>query len=124
MPDIRLDTTLIALADPTRRLVINALRKQPRRAGELVAMASISAPAMSRHLKILRQSGLIAEEDVENDARVRLYRLQPEAFADLQTWLDEVQSFWAGQLDAFKAHVEGKTVRPKGKRTKPKDQLK
>ena len=116
MSGIHLDTTLMALADPTRRLVINALRQRPRRAGELVALSDISAPAMSRHLKILRTSGLIAEEEVENDARVRLYRLQPEAFADLQGWLDEVQSFWAGQLDAFKAHVESKAAKPKGKR--------
>ncbi len=116
MPAVSLDTTLMALADPTRRLVINALRVQPRRAGELVAMTSISAPAMSRHLKILRTSGLIAEEDVESDARVRLYSLQPQAFADLQSWLDDVQSFWAGQLDAFKAHVESKSAKPKGKR--------
>lgn len=108
MPAISLDTTLMALADPTRRLVINALRQQPRRAGELVAMTTISAPAMSRHLKILRTSGLIAEQNVDHDARVRLYCLRPEAFVDLQGWLDEVQSFWAGQLDAFKLHVEGK----------------
>ncbi len=108
MPAISLDTTLMALADPTRRLVINALHQQPRRAGELVAMTSISAPAMSRHLKILRTCGLIAEQTVEHDARVRLYHLRPEAFVDLQGWLDEVQSFWADQLDAFKVHVEGK----------------
>lgn len=110
MPDISLDTTLMALADPTRRLVINALRQRPCRAGELVAMTDISAPAMSRHLKILRTSGLITEASVDNDARIRLYSLQPEAFVDLQGWLDEVQSFWAGQLDAFKAHVEGKAT--------------
>jgi DNA-binding transcriptional ArsR family regulator len=114
MSNVSLDTTLMALADPTRRLVINALRIKPRRAGELVAMTSISAPAMSRHLKVLRTSGLIAEENVETDARIRLYRLQPEAFNDLQGWLDEVQSFWAGQLDALKAHVEGKSKGPHG----------
>jgi DNA-binding transcriptional ArsR family regulator len=116
MPDAHLDRTLIALADPTRRQVIDLLRKSPRRAGELVAASSISAPAMSRHLRILRSSGLIEETEVPGDARIRLYRLRPEQFASLQSWLEEVRGFWAGQLDAFKAHVEGKTAKPKGKR--------
>jgi DNA-binding transcriptional ArsR family regulator len=116
MPGVDLDSTLIALADPTRRQVINALRQSPQRAGELTAAAAISAPAMSRHLRILRASGLIEETAVPGDARVRLYRLRPEAFAGLQSWLDEVQSFWAGQLDAFKTHVEAKPAAPKGKR--------
>lgn len=111
-----LDATLIALADPTRRQVVDLLRKSPRRAGELVAASSISAPAMSRHLRILRASGLIEETEVPGDARIRLYRLRPEQFANLQSWLEEVQGFWAGQLDAFKKHVERKTPKPKGKR--------
>jgi DNA-binding transcriptional ArsR family regulator len=107
-----LDRTLLALADPTRRQVVDMLRKAPCRAGELVAAASISAPAMSRHLRILKSSGLIEETHVEADARVRLYRLKPEPFLTLQSWLDEVQSFWAGQLDAFKAHAESKGRKP------------
>ncbi|MDO8288649.1 MAG: metalloregulator ArsR/SmtB family transcription factor [Parvibaculum sp.] len=116
MSAAQLDRTLIALADPTRRQVIDLLRKRPRRAGELVAASTISAPAMSRHLRILRASGLIEETEVPGDARVRLYRLRPEKFASLQSWLDEVQNFWAGQLDAFKAHVEDKTTKPKARR--------
>ncbi|HEY4345145.1 MAG TPA: metalloregulator ArsR/SmtB family transcription factor [Parvibaculum sp.] len=116
MTQANLDQTLIALADPTRRQVIELLRQGPRRAGELVASSTISAPAMSRHLRILRASGLIEETEVPGDARVRLYRLRPEQFANLQSWLEEVQGFWAGQLDAFKAHVERKTQKPKGGR--------
>jgi DNA-binding transcriptional ArsR family regulator len=116
-----LDRTLIALADPTRRQVIELLRRSPRRAGELVASSTISAPAMSRHLRILRASGLIEETEVPGDARIRLYRLRPEQFAGLQSWLEEVQGFWAGQLDAFKTHVEQKTARPASKTAgKPK----
>lgn len=118
MTQTSLDRTLIALADPTRRQVVELLRKRPRRAGELVAASSISAPAMSRHLRILRAGGLIEETDVPGDARVRLYRLRPEQFAGLQSWLEEVQGFWADQLDAFKAHVESKSRKPKDR---PKD---
>ena len=105
-----LDTTLAALADPTRRQVVELLRERPRRAGELAAACAMSGPAMSRHLRVLRVSGLVKvdveEEQVEQDARLRVYRLRPEPFADLQAWLDQMQAFWTDQLEAFKAHVE------------------
>jgi DNA-binding transcriptional ArsR family regulator len=101
-----LDATLAALAEPTRRQVVELLRERPRRAGELAAAAEMSGPAMSRHLRVLRASGLVEEERVERDARVRVYRLRPEPFVALQEWLDQVQAFWTDQLGAFKAHVE------------------
>src|SRR6266705_1689392 len=105
-----LDTTLAALADPTRRQVDELLRERPRRAGELAAACAMSGPAMSRHLRVLRASGLVKvnveEEQVEQDARLRVYRLRPEPFVDLQVWLEQVQAFWTDQLEAFKAHVE------------------
>jgi DNA-binding transcriptional ArsR family regulator len=101
-----LDITLTALADPTRRRVVELLRERPRRAGELAAASRMSGPAMSRHLRVLRTSGLVEEERTDRDARVRVYRLRPEPFLALQTWLDQVQAFWTDQLDAFKAHVE------------------
>jgi DNA-binding transcriptional ArsR family regulator len=106
MLETDLDRTLAALADPTRRRVVDALRRRPQRAGELAASFDMSAPAMSRHLRVLRQTGLVAEEGLDDDARVRVYRLRPERFAALRTWLDEVEEFWADQLSAFKAHVE------------------
>jgi DNA-binding transcriptional ArsR family regulator len=105
-----LDTTLAALADPTRRHVVELLRERPRRAGELAAACVMSGPAMSRHLRVLRASGLVrvdvAEEVGGQDARLRVYSLRPEPFVDLQAWLEQVQAFWSGQLEAFKAHVE------------------
>ena len=105
-----LDTTLAALADPTRRQVVELLRERPRRAGELAESCLMSGPAMSRHLRMLRASGLVEveveEERVAHDARLRIYRLRPEPFVALQAWLDQVQSFWTEQLDAFKAHAE------------------
>lgn len=103
-----LDETLAALADPTRRRVVDLLRVRPRRAGELADESDVSPPAMSRHLRVLRRRGLIEEERVEDDARIRLYKLRPGPFRDLQAWLDEVGEFWGDQLDAFKAHAERK----------------
>lgn len=100
-----LDRTLAALADPTRRRVVELLRERPRRAGELAAAFRTSAPAMSRHLRVLRTRGLVVEERVDDDARVRVYRLRRERFDALQGWLGELQSFWSDQLDAFGAHV-------------------
>ncbi len=108
-----LDTTLAALADPTRRGVVDLLRRRPRPAGELAAAFELSAPAMSRHLRVLRTRGLIEDERVDHDARLRVYKLRPEPFRDLHEWLDEVEAFWTDQLSAFKAHAEGK--RRKGK---------
>jgi len=101
-----LDDTLAALADPTRRRVIDLLRSKPRRAGELADAISMSAPAMSRHLRVLRKSGLVDEDGLDDDARVRVYRLRPERFAELRRWLDEVEGFWIDQLDAFARHAE------------------
>ena len=104
----RLDATLAALADPTRRRVVDLLRQGPRRAGELAATFDASAPAMSRHLRVLRASGLVEADMDDADARLRVYRLVPEQFAALQAWLDQVQAFWSEQLGAFKAHAERK----------------
>jgi DNA-binding transcriptional ArsR family regulator len=102
----RVDRTFTALADPSRRAVIDLLRKSPRRASDIARALSLSRPAMSRHLRVLRRSGLVEEEGVDHDARVRVYRLRREPFTDLRGWLDGVEAFWADQLAAFKAHAE------------------
>jgi DNA-binding transcriptional ArsR family regulator len=107
-----LDRTLLALADPTRRGVVDLLRKRPRRAGELAELLSMTRPAMSRHLRLLRKTGLVSESEPEHDARVRLYRLEREPFSELRDWLDEVEAFWGEQLQAFKDHAE-KRVKPR-----------
>jgi DNA-binding transcriptional ArsR family regulator len=100
------DTTLAALADPTRRRIVELLRERPRRAGELAAQFDVTAPAVSRHLRVLRRSGLVDERGVDADARVRVYHLRREPLAALGAWLDQVQAFWTDQLTAFKEHVE------------------
>jgi DNA-binding transcriptional ArsR family regulator len=101
-----LDRILSALADPTRRGVVDLLRKKPRRAGELASSFEMSAPAMSRHLRVLRTSGLVEEDHQGEDARIRLYRLKPEPFKELRRWVEETEAFWAKQLDAFKEYAE------------------
>ena len=101
-----LDATFAALAEPTRRRVIELLRERPRRASELAAAAGASGPAMSRHLRVLRTTGLVSEERVAHDARVHVYRLRQEPFDALGTWLADVQAFWTDQLDSYRAHVE------------------
>jgi DNA-binding transcriptional ArsR family regulator len=103
-----LDATLSALADPTRRRVVDLLRSRPHRAGELAAAFEVSAPAISRHLRVLRTQGLIEEQPSSDDARVRVYRLRPERFRDLQSWLAQVEAFWGEQLESFKAVAERK----------------
>jgi DNA-binding transcriptional ArsR family regulator len=102
-----LDRTLAALADPERRRTIELLREGPRRAGDLAQAIGLPAPAMSRHLRVLRQSGLVEESHPEFDARVRIYSLRPEPMAELRGWLDETDSLWVEQLSSFKKHVEG-----------------
>lgn len=97
-----------ALADPTRRRVLELLSERPRRAGELAAAAKTSAPVMSRHLRILLESGFVADERVPDDARARVFRLRREPIGDLQAWLDQLEAHWNEQLRSFKRHVEGK----------------
>jgi DNA-binding transcriptional ArsR family regulator len=101
-----LDAAFSALADPTRREVVKALLKQPRRAGELAEIVSMSPPALSRHLRVLRRAGVVVEQGVEHDARLRIYSLSPSAFDPFRAWLDEVENLWHEQLRAFKAHAE------------------
>ncbi|HEY8432762.1 MAG TPA: metalloregulator ArsR/SmtB family transcription factor [Sandaracinaceae bacterium] len=113
-----LDRTLAALADPHRRHAIDLLRERPRAAGELASALGLTPPAMSRHLRVLRQAQLVEEERREDDARVRVYRLRRDRFDDLRAWIDEVESFWADQLGAFKEHAERTRGAKKGKKKK------
>ncbi len=101
-----LDGTFTALADPVRRRVVELLRERPRRASELADGAGTSRAAMSRHLRVLRHSGLVEVDMPEHDARGREYRLRAERFVALQAWLDQVQAFWSEQLGAFAEHAE------------------
>lgn len=102
------DAALAALADPHRRSVVDLLRERPHRAGELADALGLPAPTMSRHLRTLKDCGLVEEAHPAFDARVRIYTLKSGAMKDLRLWLDETEKLWSDQLTSFKAHVERK----------------
>src|SRR4249920_3314663 len=118
----QIDDTLIALADPVRRGIVELLKIQPRRDGELATLLELNGPAMSKHLKVLRDRHLIEEERPAEDARVRVYRLRPERLEELKDWLSDVGAFWNDQLASFKAAADAAARRstpndpPKGRR--------
>jgi DNA-binding transcriptional ArsR family regulator len=95
-----------ALADPTRRAVVETLASGPRRAGELAAAAGTSPPTMSRHLRVLLDVGLVVDERPASDARTRVFRLRPESMSAVQAWLDQIQAHWDEQLASFKDHIQ------------------
>jgi DNA-binding transcriptional ArsR family regulator len=100
-----------ALSDATRRQIVLLLGPGPQRAGELAAAAGVSAPAMSRHLRVLLAAGIVTDERTAADARARVFRLRPQSLTALQAWLDQLQAHWDDQLASFKRHVEGKDSR-------------
>jgi len=106
--ELELTPLLQALADPTRLGVVELLSSGPRRAGELAEASGLSAPAMSKHLRVLLQAGIVGDERPPEDARVRLFRLRPESVVALRAWLDQLQAHWDEQLGSFKRHVEKK----------------
>jgi DNA-binding transcriptional ArsR family regulator len=108
MVNDQVDRFFEVLADPTRRQVVRLLGEGPQRAGRLAAATGVSSPAMSRHLRILLSAGLVTDERVAEDARVRVFRLRPEPVVAVQAWLDQVQAHWQENLGAFKRHVEDK----------------
>ncbi|HEY4943828.1 MAG TPA: metalloregulator ArsR/SmtB family transcription factor [Rhizomicrobium sp.] len=93
-------TALEALADPTRRKVFERLRRGPSPVGRLASGMPVSRPAVSQHLRVLKEAGLVTEEQ---DGTRRIYRIDPKGLGQLRAWLDQ---FWESALDAFKAEVE------------------
>jgi DNA-binding transcriptional ArsR family regulator len=103
---VPLDDTLAALADPVRRRTVELLAQRPRRAGELASELGTTPSALSKHLRVLRQRGLVTETHPDFDARVRIYMLRSAPMTELRTWLDIAERGWAEQLTAFAAHLE------------------
>jgi DNA-binding transcriptional ArsR family regulator len=102
------DRIFAALADPQRRRAVELLGQRPRRAGELAGALDLPAPALSRHLRIMKAAGLVEESHPEFDARVRIYALKDGAMTELKEWLSATERMWTTELGAFKAHVEKK----------------
>jgi DNA-binding transcriptional ArsR family regulator len=106
---LSVDKLFDALADSTRRSVVELLGSGPRRAGELAAAAGTSPSTMSRHLRVLLDAGVVADERPGSDARTRVFRLRPESMTAVRAWLDQIQAHWDEQLVSFKRHVERRT---------------
>jgi DNA-binding transcriptional ArsR family regulator len=99
------DAALAALADPLRRRTIELLARRPYRAGELAGALGVTPPTMSKHLRILRQGGLVTDTQPSFDTRIRVYKLRQGRFSDLRRWLDDTEQGWTEQLEAFAAHI-------------------
>lgn len=97
-----MDAVLHALADESRRTVLEALRAGPASAGELAALLPIARPGVSRHLRVLREAGLV---EVEQQAQFRRYSLRPEPLAEVDGWLSRYRSLWEHRLDALHTEV-------------------
>jgi DNA-binding transcriptional ArsR family regulator len=107
--------SLLAIADPTRRRIVELLAVRERTAGELVQEFEISAPAISQHLNILRQAGLVT---TRAEGQSRIQALNPDGFDGLEAWLEKTRSVWSRRLDALERalRAEDQTNKPKSKR--------
>ncbi len=104
-----MDTVLQALADPGRRALLEILRDHPASAGELAEALPIARPGVSRHLRVMRDAGLV---DVRQDAQRRIYSLRPEAFVEVDEWLAPYRALWHNRIDALHTEIA------RGKRTR------
>ena len=94
--------SLAAIADPTRRRIVELLARRERTAGELVAAFDLSAPAISQHLNVLREAGLVC---TRADGQTRIQSLNPKGLDELDAWLERTRSFWSKNLDALEREL-------------------
>lgn len=98
---------LEVIAEPTRRRILDAVRDHERSVTELVDAVGMHQPGVSRHLKVLRDAGLV---DVRRDAQRRLYRLRPEPLMELDEWLEPYRAQWANRLDSLERHLQATAI--------------
>jgi DNA-binding transcriptional ArsR family regulator len=96
-------STFDVLAEPTRRRILDLLRESERPVNELVTTLKVSQPGVSKHLRVLREAGLV---EVRIDAQRRLYRVRPEPLAEIEAWLAPYRRLWGGRLDALEHHLD------------------
>jgi DNA-binding transcriptional ArsR family regulator len=96
-------TAYTALAEPHRRQILDLLRNGERSVNDLVARLKLSQPGVSKHLKVLRQAGLV---EVRPQGRQRWYGLRPQPLAEVDDWLEPYREYWSGGLDALERHLE------------------
>jgi DNA-binding transcriptional ArsR family regulator len=100
-----MNTTFEVVAEPTRRRILDLLREGERPVGELVKRLKLSQPGVSKHLRVLRDAGLV---DVRKDAQRRLYGIKPEPLSEIDEWLRPYRQLWSKQLDALERHLDEK----------------
>ena len=104
-----MEAVLQALADPNRRTVLAILREHPATAGELAEALPIARPGVSRHLRVLREAGLV---DVRQEAQRRIYSLRPDPLVEVDEWLGDYRALWQHRLDALHTEIaRGKSAR-------------
>ena len=96
-------TTFDVLAEPSRRRILDLLLEGPRSVGELVERLGLTQPGTSKHLRVLREAGLVR---VRKDAQRRWYELRPEPLAEIDQWLEPYRALWASRLDALERHLD------------------
>src|SRR3954471_20694852 len=96
-------TAFAVLAEPNRRRILDLLRVRERPVGELVDALSVSQPAVSKHLRVLREAGVV---QARVDAQRRLYRVRPEPLRELDAWLEPYRALWSESLDALERHLD------------------
>ena len=96
-------STLSALAEPNRFRIVELLRSGPRHVGEIERRLELEQPQVSKHLRVLRDAGLVGSSV---DAQRRLYQLRPQPFRELDEWLDRYRKYWDARLDDLEAHLE------------------
>ena len=96
------------LAEPTRRRILDQLLDRPRTVGDLVAELNVSQPSVSKHLRVLRDAGVV---EASKDAQRRIYELRPEALAEVLAWVEPYRKLWTGRLDALERHLDAKERR-------------
>ena len=104
-----MDAVLHALADESRRTVLEILRSHPASAGELAEAIPIARPGVSRHLRVLREAGLI---EARPEAQRRIYSLRPEALMDVDAWLSDYRALWQSRLDALQTEIARRKTEP------------
>ena len=97
-----MEATFSVLAEPNRRRILDLLRERERTVNELVEHLDLSQPAVSKHLKVLREAGLV---EVRQDAQRRWYRLRPAPLTEVDAWLAPYRAFWTGKLDALERYL-------------------
>jgi DNA-binding transcriptional ArsR family regulator len=104
-------STFEVLAEPRRRQILDLLRGGERPVGELVKKLTLTQPTVSKHLRVLREAGLV---EVRHDAQRRWYRLRPEPLVEIDSWLAPYRQLWTASLDALERHLDAMPDEPEG----------